>query len=57
MTIDSNALDDAYCSVVYTALVDAPVDVFTLFTVNLLKSLGTFFITFYYLYYPKEATA
>ena len=43
MIIDSKADDPAPAGTVYTALADAPVDVFTLFTVNLLKSLAIFY--------------
>ena len=43
ITIDSNALEPAPAGTVYTAEAEAPVDVFTFVTANLLKSLAIFY--------------
>jgi len=43
ITIDSNALEPAPAGTLYTEVAEAPEDVFTLFTANLLKSLAIFY--------------
>ena len=50
ITMLSNAEEPAPAGTVYTALAEAPDEVFTFVTANLLKSLAIFYILFYYLY-------